>query len=73
MLGACEAGAGIAQILSLGTRASIDAGRLTPILTDWSDEFFPLHALFPSRQHRAAKVRAFIDFCVEVLSERKEA
>ncbi|WP_237480659.1 LysR family transcriptional regulator [Lichenibacterium dinghuense] len=73
MLGACEAGAGIAQILRLGTRGSIDAGRLTPVLTDWSDELFPLYALFPSRHHRAAKVRAFVDFCVEVLNERGEA
>lgn len=68
MLGACEAGAGIAQVLSLGTREAIDGGRLTPILTDWSEELFPLYVLFPSRQHRAAKVRAFVDFCIEALS-----
>jgi hypothetical protein len=27
-----------------------------------------LYALHPSRHHRAAKVRAFIDFCLEVLA-----
>ncbi len=73
MLGACAAGAGLAQILSLGTRGPIEDGRLTPVLADWSDELFPLHALLPSRQLRAAKVRTFIDFCAEVLSGREEA
>ena len=68
MLRACEAGAGIAQVLNLGTDGAIDGVRLQPILKDWSDELFSLYALFPSRQHRAAKVRAFVDFCVEVLS-----
>jgi DNA-binding transcriptional LysR family regulator len=67
MLGACEAGAGIAQIMDLGTRYLIDDGRLVELFPDWSDERFPLHALYPTRHHRAAKVRAFIDFCLEVI------
>ncbi len=36
-------------------------------LSDWSDETFPLYAFHPSRQHVPAKVRAFIDFCVEII------
>lgn len=67
MLGACEAGAGIAQILALGTRHLIDSGALVELFPEWSGELFPLHALYPSRHHKAAKVRAFIDFCLEVI------
>lgn len=69
LLGACEAGAGIAQILALGTRHLIDSGTLIELFPEWSGELFPLHALYPSRHHRAAKVRAFIDFCLEVLDQ----
>ena len=46
---------------------SCTAGALTEVLADWQDERFPLYALYPSRRHQAAKVNAFIDFCLEVL------
>jgi DNA-binding transcriptional LysR family regulator len=68
-LGACEAGAGIAQILELGNEQVLRSGRLVELFPDWSDERFPLHAIYPSRLHRAAKVRAFIEFCLEILGK----
>lgn len=67
MLGACEAGVGIAQIMSLGSSYRLENGKLVDLFPDWPGELFPLYALYPSRQHRAAKVRAFLDFTVEVL------
>jgi DNA-binding transcriptional LysR family regulator len=69
MLGACEAGAGIAQIMDLGTRHLLESGALVELFPDWPGEVFPLYAVYPSRQHRAAKVRAFIDFCLDVIRE----
>jgi DNA-binding transcriptional LysR family regulator len=68
MLGACEAGVGIAQIMSLGSSHRLESGKLVDLFPDWPGELFPLYALYPSRQHRAAKVRAFVDFTVEVLT-----
>jgi DNA-binding transcriptional LysR family regulator len=68
MLSACEAGVGIAQIMQLGSRDLLAEGRLVELFPDWSGELFPLYALYPSRQLRAAKVRAFIEFTVELLS-----
>jgi DNA-binding transcriptional LysR family regulator len=68
MIGACEAGAGIAQVLELGCKHLLDAGRLVDLFPEWSDERFPLYAIYPSRLHRAAKVRAFIEFCMEVIA-----
>ena len=73
MLGACEAGAGIAQILELGCRPLLESGRLVQLLADWSDERFPLYAIYPSRLHRAAKLRAFIEFCLEILGGKPQA
>jgi DNA-binding transcriptional LysR family regulator len=67
LLNACEAGAGIAQILEIGCEHLLASGRLIELFPGWSDERFPLHAIYPSRLHRAAKVRAFIDFISEIV------
>jgi DNA-binding transcriptional LysR family regulator len=73
MLGACEAGAGIAQIMELGSNEIVDSGRLVELFPDWPGELFPLYALYPSRQHRAAKVRAFVDFAIDALKDTDAA
>jgi DNA-binding transcriptional LysR family regulator len=73
MLSACEAGTGIAQIMQLGAGDLIESGKLVELFPDWSGELFPLYALYPSRRHRAAKVRAFVDFCLAVLSKPNTA
>jgi DNA-binding transcriptional LysR family regulator len=65
MLGACIAGAGIAQVMEIGVEQAMHDGLLMDLFPDWSDERFPLYALFPSRRHRAAKVEAFINFCLK--------
>jgi DNA-binding transcriptional LysR family regulator len=69
LIGACEAGAGIGQILEIGTGQLLHSGKLIELFPDWSDERFPLYAIYPSRLHRAAKVRAFIGFCLEILGK----
>ena len=71
MAGACVAGAGIAQFLELGTEDLVASGQVVPVLTDWSDELFPLYALMPSRHQRAARVRAFVDFVIEAVAARR--
>jgi DNA-binding transcriptional LysR family regulator len=65
MLGACIAGAGIAQVMEIGVEQLMHDGLLMDLFPDWSDERFPRYALFPSRRHRAAKIEAFINFCLE--------
>jgi DNA-binding transcriptional LysR family regulator len=67
LIGACEAGAGIGQILEIGCEQLLHSGRLIELFPEWSDERFPLYAIYPSRLHRAAKVRAFIEFCLEIM------
>lgn len=70
MLGACLAGAGIAQIMSIGTEDLMAEQALVDLFPDWPDERFPLYALYPSRRHLAAKVEAFIAFCLDTLAAR---
>jgi DNA-binding transcriptional LysR family regulator len=69
LIGACEAGAGVAQILEIGCEQILRSGRLVELLPEWSDERFPLYAIYPSRFHRAAKVQAFIEFCLEIMGQ----
>jgi DNA-binding transcriptional LysR family regulator len=70
LLGACEAGAGIAQILEIGCEQLLQSGRLIELFPGWSDERFPLNAIYPSRLHTAAKVVVFIEFCREILTRK---
>jgi DNA-binding transcriptional LysR family regulator len=67
LIGVCEAGFGIAQVIEIGSENLLRSGRLVELFPGWSEERFPLYAIFPTRLHRAAKVRAFIDFVVEIL------
>jgi DNA-binding transcriptional LysR family regulator len=67
MLKVCVAGAGVAQVMALGTHELLRAGSLIELFPDWPDELFPLYALFPSRHHRSAKVQVFTEFCLRLL------
>jgi DNA-binding transcriptional LysR family regulator len=68
MLDACVAGAGIAQILELGTEDLIRSKHLVNLFPDWSGERWPLYALYPSRRFQPAKLKAFVDFCAAIIS-----
>jgi DNA-binding transcriptional LysR family regulator len=41
------------------------SGRLVPLLTDFTPPPAPIYAVYPSRRHLSAKVRAFVDFIAE--------
>jgi DNA-binding transcriptional LysR family regulator len=62
MLTECLAGTGICQVLAIAVKDQLAKGSLVNLFPDWPGETFPLYALYPSRHHPAAKVRAFIDF-----------
>jgi len=66
MVGACLAGAGIAQVLALGVQHLIANGNLIELFPQWPGETFPLFAIRPSRRLPPAAVEAFLDFCGEI-------
>jgi DNA-binding transcriptional LysR family regulator len=68
MLEACVAGVGIAQVMELGIRSLLADGLLIPLFPEWTDERFPLFALYPSRSFPPAKLRAFLDFVSDLAS-----
>jgi DNA-binding transcriptional LysR family regulator len=69
----CVAGAGIAQLLALAVQDRLNRGELIDLFPDWPDEKFPLYALYPSRHLPPAKLRAFIDFVLELTNSPKIA
>jgi DNA-binding transcriptional LysR family regulator len=66
-LRACAAGAGVARVQALGVQDMLDDGRLIELFPDWPGERFPLYALYPSRHHPPARVRAFINFALQAV------
>lgn len=69
MLEECVAGTGIAQVIGWGVGPLLESGQLIDLFPDWHGELFPLFAFHPSRKHPPAKVRAFTDFCVEIIGK----
>ena len=67
MLEECLAGTGVAQVIGWGVKDLLASGALVDLFPDWHGERFPLFAFHPSRNHPPAKVRAFVEFCVEVI------
>lgn len=62
----CLAGQAVAQVMELGVEGYLADGRMVALFPDWPDDTFPLYAYYPSRHHMPAKVRAFLDFIVEI-------
>jgi DNA-binding transcriptional LysR family regulator len=71
LIGACEAGAGIGKTLEIGCAQLLHNGRLVELFLERWDEHFPLYAIYPSRLHRAAKVRVFIEFWLEIMGKNQ--
>lgn len=68
LLAGCIAGLGIAQMLRFVAQPHIDAGRLVPILEDWTRPPLPSYIVYPPNRHLSGKVRAFVDWAAEVFS-----
>lgn len=59
-IAAAEAGIGITRILSYQVRASVIAGRLTPILQQFAPPPSPVNAIYPARRIASANVAVFV-------------
>ena len=49
----------------------IRAGRLVEVLSDYRAEPLGIHAVYPSRKHLSAKVRAFVELLAEAFSGKR--
>ena len=54
-------GLGIARLPVFACREALDAGELVPVLEGWRSDYGDISAVYPSRKHVSAKVRAFLN------------
>jgi LysR family transcriptional regulator for bpeEF and oprC len=66
---AAEAGLGIAQIPAFVLKESMERGTLDLLLGDWFPEPAPLYVVYPQHRHLSGRVRVFVDWVAELLSE----
>ena len=70
-LAAGLASLGIIQAPTYCVREAVERGQLVPVLEDWDQSLVPVHVLYAPNRYLSAKVRAFIDWVIE-LFERHE-
>lgn len=68
-IAACVSGYGVFQSLELGLGSWLQNGDLVQILTDWAEERYPLYAYYATRHLPPAKIRAFLDFVLEIAKQ----
>ena len=66
MLAAALGGAGLAYLWELPIREHVAAGRLVPVLEEWTISSSGLCLYYPGRRHVPAGLRAFIDLIREL-------
>jgi len=62
-------GGGITLTPTFIVGADIKAGRLQPVLSNYETLELSIYIIYPQRQHLSPKVRAFVDFMVERVSD----
>jgi LysR family transcriptional regulator for bpeEF and oprC len=67
-LAAVLAGLGVSQVALFGAAAHLRSGELVEVLPEWSRPAIPLHVVYPPNRHLSAKVRAFVEWTVELFS-----
>lgn len=69
ILSLCLAGQGIARIPKFLLSDQLESGELVELFADHQHLLIDIFLIYPSRKHMSPKVRAFIDFVAETLSD----
>lgn len=64
---AALAGRGLALLADFVVGEDLAAGRLVPVLTDWTAAASSVHVVYPAARHLPLKTRAFVDFMIATL------
>jgi DNA-binding transcriptional LysR family regulator len=65
-------GAGIVFEPAFIVGPDVRAGRLVPLLQEFTPPPVPIYAVYPSRKHLSAKVRRFVEFLVERFAQAQD-
>ncbi|MEP2104020.1 MAG: LysR family transcriptional regulator [Parasphingorhabdus sp.] len=62
LISAAISGLGLVQMDSLYAADALESRSLVPVLTDFVPKLYSLHLIYPSRELRPLRIRAFLDF-----------
>jgi LysR family transcriptional regulator for bpeEF and oprC len=68
-LAAALAGLGIAQVAGFQAAPYLARGELVEILPEWRHPLIPVHVVYPPNRHLSARVRAFVQWVVELFGK----
>jgi len=68
VLAACD-GWGLTQVVSYQVARHLRSGALQVVLRDFEPPPMPVHVVYPEGRRSSAKVRSFVEFCVEALRQ----
>ena len=60
------AGLGVSQVALFGAAPHLRSGELVQVLSEWTRPAIPLHIVYPPNRHVSAKVRAFVEWVVDL-------
>nr|WP_315400546.1 LysR substrate-binding domain-containing protein [uncultured Duganella sp.] len=63
-----EAGLGIVQMPNFLLDPLLADGRFEQVLAEWTSDPVPIHVVYPQNRHLSAKVRVFVEWVAELLS-----
>jgi DNA-binding transcriptional LysR family regulator len=69
---AAARGAGIVLEPAFIVGPEVRAGRLVPLLQEFTPAPLPIYAVYPTRKHLSAKVRRFVEFLVERFAQAQD-
>lgn len=65
------AGLGVSQVALFGAAPHLRSGELVQVLPEWTRPAIPLHIVYPPNRHLSAKVRAFVEWVVELFEAQE--
>lgn len=69
---AAASGAGIIQLFNYLVFPKIASGLLKPVLENYAGAGLPISVIYPTRRHLSAKVRAFVEFMVDLMTQLRQ-
>lgn len=67
-LAACVGGAGVSAHARFAVDRQVRRGELVPVLSEWAAGVRPLQVVYPSGRHLSARLRAFVDWTVDLVA-----
>lgn len=72
LLDAAIGGAGLVQVYNYIASAAIERGQLKPVLESYAAKGSAIAVIYPQKRHLSAKVRAFVDFMSELMTQLRQ-